>query len=239
MSPIRLILLLASLACADNRPPSEMDTPIIPKGAFTTERSAMVEHIRGRGVRDLGGIHAMLTVPRHEFVPLRFRPFSYEIRPLGIGLDQTISSPFIVAYMTEVADITPDEKVLEIGTGSGYQAAVLAEMTDSVYSIEILPELAEQARRRLPKLGYETVTVRTGNGYLGWPEEAPFDAIIVTAAPDEVPQALVDQLAVRGRMVIPVGTHYQEMVVITRTPEGIVRKSTLSVRFVPMTGKPK
>jgi protein-L-isoaspartate(D-aspartate) O-methyltransferase len=181
----------------------------------------------------------MLTVPRHEFVPLRFRPFSYEIRPLGIGLDQTISSPFIVAYMTEVADITPDEKVLEIGTGSGYQAAVLAEMTDSVYSIEILPELAEQARRRLPKLGYETVTVRTGNGYLGWPEEAPFDAIIVTAAPDEVPQALVDQLAVRGRMVIPVGTHYQEMVVITKTPEGIVRKSTLSVRFVPMTGKPK
>ena len=112
-------------------------------------------------------------------------------------------------------------------------------MTDSVYSIEILPEWAEQARRRLPKLGYETVTVRTGNGYLGWPEEAPFDAIIVTAAPDEVPQALVDQLAVRGRMVIPVGTHYQEMVVITRTPEGIVRKSTLSVRFVPMTGKPK
>jgi protein-L-isoaspartate(D-aspartate) O-methyltransferase len=199
----------------------------------------MVEGLKRRGIRSPDVIAAMLAVPRHEFVPARFRDHAYEIRPLPIGLEQTISSPYIVAYMTEVADLTPDEKVLEIGTGSGYQAAVLAELTDSVYSIEILPELAEQALTRLPALGYITVRVRTGNGYLGWPEEAPFDAIVVTAAPDEVPQALVDQLAVGGRMVIPVGTDHQEMVVITRTPNGVVEKRTLRVRFVPMTGKPE
>jgi protein-L-isoaspartate(D-aspartate) O-methyltransferase len=199
----------------------------------------MVEQLKGRGIRNPGVLHAMRSVPRHKFVPGLYRSHAYEVRPLPIGLDQTISSPFIVAYMTEIADLTPDEKVLEIGTGSGYQAAVLAEMTDSVYSIEILPELADQARALLPALGYETVQVRTGNGYLGWPEEAPFDAIVVTAAPDEVPQTLVDQLAVGGLMVIPVGTDRQEMVVITRTPGGVVEKRTLRVRFVPMTGKPE
>jgi protein-L-isoaspartate(D-aspartate) O-methyltransferase len=205
---------------------------------YIGHRALMVRHLRSRGIRSQGVIAALMTVPRHAFVPPEHRSHSYEIRPLPIGLDQTISSPFIVAYMTEVAAITPDEKVLEIGTGSGYQAAILAEMSDSVYSIEILPTLANQARERLSRLGYASVRVRTGNGYLGWPEEAPFDAIVVTAAPNEVPQALVDQLAVNGRMVIPVGSTHQEMVILMRTPEGVIEKRTLAVRFVPMTGEP-
>lgn len=230
---LTLIFLLATCrAEPPDHPPSTSDDP------WLASRRAMVDRLERRGIRDPGVLHAMLSVPRHLFVPERYRDHAYEIRPLPIGLDQTISSPYIVAYMTEVADITPDDKVLEIGTGSGYQAAVLAEMADSIYSIEILPELAEQARRRLPELGYGTVKVRTGNGYLGWPEEAPFDAIVVTAAPPEVPQALVDQLAVNGRMVIPVGTTNQEMAVLTRKEKGVVEQRTLRVRFVPMVGKP-
>jgi protein-L-isoaspartate(D-aspartate) O-methyltransferase len=233
----KIIIFLAFLASCGATDKGPKETQNSPEDAIHQVR--MVEHLKGRGIRNPGVIAAMLAVPRHEFVPARYRDYAYEVRPLPIGLDQTISSPFIVAYMTEVADLTPDEKVLEIGTGSGYQAAVLAEMTDSVYSIEILPALADQARARLPVLGYPTIQVRTGNGYLGWPEDAPFDAIVVTAAPDEIPQTLVDQLAVGGRMVIPVGTDEQEMVVITRTPTGVVEKRTLRVRFVPMTGKPK
>jgi len=228
-----LVLVVFAAACGNT-----VDTSEHQIGPYNVLRSQMVAHLKGRGIRTPGVLHAMSTVPRHRFVPDRLQPRSYEIRPLPIGLDQTISSPYIVAYMTEVADITPDEKVLEIGTGSGYQAAVLAEMTGSVYSIEILPELADLARTRLPELGYKTVTVRTGNGYLGWPEEAPFDAIVVTAGPDQIPQALVDQLAVNGRMVIPVGVDSQHMMVLTRTPNGVVQKRTLAVRFVPMTGKP-
>ena len=231
------LLLCATFACAENEDAYQGTIEV--NDTFASQREWMVEQLKGRGIRNPGVLHAMRSVLRHEFVPRPYRSHAYEVRPLPIGLDQTISSPFIVAYMTEIADLTPDEKVLEIGTGSGYQAAVLAEMTDSVYSIEILPELADQARALLPALGYETVQVRTGNGYLGWPEEAPFDAIVVTAAPDEVPQTLVDQLAVGGLMVIPVGTDRQEMVVITRTPGGVVEKRTLRVRFVPMTGKPE
>ena len=231
-------LLLLVAACGPSVSP-EADDGLELMAPFQAARDTMVAKLKARGIRNPGVHLAMRSVPRHEFVPFRFRRLSYEIRPLPIGLDQTISSPFIVAYMTDVADLSPDDKVLEIGTGSGYQAAVLAEMTDRIYSIEILPELAEQARNRLPQLGYETIRVRTGNGYLGWPEEAPFDAIVVTAAPDEIPQALVDQLALGGRMIIPVGTDRQEMVVITRTPRGIIEKRTLAVRFVPMTGKPE
>ena len=164
---------------------------------------------------------------------------AYQNRPLPIGHDQTISQPFIVGYMTEAASIAPGEKVLEIGTGSGYQAAVLAELAKEVYTIEIIPELAEGARTVLRELGYKNVQVKTGNGYEGWPEHAPFDAIVVTAAPDEVPQALVNQLAIKGKMVIPVGSTYQEMVIITRDESGVVQRRTIPVRFVPMTGKPK
>jgi protein-L-isoaspartate(D-aspartate) O-methyltransferase len=141
--------------------------------------------------------------------------------------------------MTEAADITASEKVLEIGTGSGYQAAILGKLAKEVYSIEIVPELTERAQQILHELGYKNVFAKTGNGWLGWPEHAPFDAILVTAAPDEIPPALIEQLAVNGRMVIPVGTNYQEMTIVTKTEKGVVSKHTISVRFVPMTGKPK
>lgn len=180
----------------------------------------------------------MLEVPRHEFVPAAYRLQAYENHPLPIGHDQTISQPYIVAYMTEAAEITSGEKVLEIGTGSGYQAAVLAELAKEVYTIEIIPELAQEARAALNRLGYENVEVRTGNGYLGWPEKAPFDAIVVTAAPDEIPQALVAQLASQGKMVVPVGTGFQQMTIITKTDSGMVEQRTIPVAFVPMVGKP-
>jgi protein-L-isoaspartate(D-aspartate) O-methyltransferase len=197
-----------------------------------------VDQLKSQGINNREVLDAMLKVPRHEFVPSSLQHRAYQNRPLPIGHDQTISQPFIVGYMTEAASIARGEKVLEIGTGSGYQAAVLAELAKDVYTIEIIPELAEGARAVLGKLGYKNVQVRTGNGYEGWPEHAPFDAIVVTAAPDKVPQALVDQLAVKGKMVIPVGTTFQEMVIITRDNSGVVERRTIPVQFVPMTGKP-
>ncbi len=206
---------------------------------LTQQRAQMVETIRSQGVKNRQVLDAMLKVPRHRFVAPNYQHRAYENRPLPIGHGQTISQPFIVGYMTEAAEIAPGEKVLEIGTGSGYQAAILAELAKQVYTIEIVPELAENSRNLLTELGYQNVEVRAGNGYLGWPEEAPFDAIMVTAAPDKVPQVLVDQLAVNGRMIIPVGTGYQEMMIITRTPKGVVERKTIPVLFVPMTGKPK
>jgi protein-L-isoaspartate(D-aspartate) O-methyltransferase len=178
-------------------------------------------------------------VPRHLFVPPEVRDNSYGDFPLPIGAGQTISQPYIVAYMTEAAGISKSMRVLEIGTGSGYQAAILCETAREVYSIEIVPSLAESASTVLRNLGYANVEVRTGNGYLGWPEKAPFDAIIVTAAPDEIPNALVDQLGVGGRMIVPVGTRTQEMVILTKNKDGVTRKRTLEVRFVPMVSKPK
>jgi protein-L-isoaspartate(D-aspartate) O-methyltransferase len=206
---------------------------------YKGERGRMVEEqIRARGVENSDVLKAMRKVPRHRFVPEQLRRLAYADGPLPIGREQTISQPFIVAFMTEAARVSKKDKVLEIGTGSGYQAAVLAELAREVYTIEIIPELAEGARRVLAELGYKNVFTRTGNGYLGWPEQAPFDAIVVTAAPDEIPQALVDQLAVGGRMVIPVGTTNQEMVIVERTGKGVTKKTTIPVRFVPMTGKP-
>ncbi|RJR47277.1 MAG: protein-L-isoaspartate(D-aspartate) O-methyltransferase [Desulfobacteraceae bacterium] len=206
---------------------------------YKAERSRMVnEQIRARGIANNSVLKAIEKVPRHEFVPAQIRNLAYADRPLPIGFEQTISQPFIVAYMTEAAEISRNKKVLEIGTGSGYQAAVLGELAREVYSIEIIPELAENARRVLKKLGYNNVSVKAGNGFLGWPEHAPFDAIVVTAAPDEIPKALVDQLAVNGKIVIPVGAAFQQMVIVTRTPEGVTEKKTIPVRFVPMVGKP-
>lgn len=203
------------------------------------QRERMVEEqIRARGITSGAVLRAMRKVPRHRFVPESLADMAYNDHPLPIGLNQTISQPFIVAYMTEAADISPREKVLEIGTGSGYQAAVLGEIAREVYTIEIIPELGERARRVLNELGYKNIYTKIGNGYEGWAEHAPYDAIIVTAAPDEVPQALVDQLAVNGRMVIPVGTTNQEMMIITKTKQGVVSRKTIPVRFVPMTGKP-
>ena len=181
---------------------------------------------------------AMRTVPRHRFVPPELVHDAYRDRPLPIGLGQTISQPFIVALMTELLDPEPGHRVLEVGTGSGYQAAVLAQCVAKVYSIEIVAPLGERARAVLAELGYRNVEVRIGDGYKGWPEAAPFDAIIVTAAPDHVPQPLVDQLAPKGRMVIPVGSHHgvQDLLVITKDVDGrAVTRRTIAVRFVPLT----
>jgi protein-L-isoaspartate(D-aspartate) O-methyltransferase len=200
-------------------------------------RHQMVEdQIERRGVRDPRVLAAMRSVPRERFVPEAERARAYEDRPLAIGSGQTISQPYIVAAMTEAAGVGPGDRVLEVGTGSGYQAAILAAIGVEVRSLEIIPELAERARRDLVAAGYPGVVVRTGDGWAGWPEEAPYDAILVTAAPAEVPAALVEQLKVGGRMVIPLGTGTQELVRITRTARGDERETLMMVRFVPMTG---
>lgn len=202
------------------------------------ERERMVaEQIIGGGITDPAVIEAMRRVPRHRFVPDSVAAEAYEDHPLPIGFGQTISQPFIVAYMTQALELKPEDKVLEIGTGSGYQAAVLAEIVSQVYSIEIVEPLAKRAEATLRALGYHNVHVRVGDGYQGWPEEAPFDAIIVTAAPDHVPQPLLDQLAIGGRMILPVGKFLQELVLIRRTDKGFERTTLLPVAFVPMTGE--
>ena len=198
-------------------------------------RERMVEQqIRARDVSNARVLAAMRKVPRHRFVPEALAAGSYEDHPLPIGHGQTISQPYIVGYMTQALEVAPEHKVLEIGTGSGYQAAVLAELVKQVYTIEIVAPLADRARSVLKALGYRNVEVRTGDGYAGWPQHAPFDRVIVTAAPDHVPQPLVDQLAVNGRMVIPVGRDYQEMVILTKTERGVVQTRTIPVRFVPL-----
>ena len=214
-------------------------TPVNPAvDKFAGMRQRMVEEqIERRGVRDARVLAAMRAVPRHLFVPDDLRARAYDDAPLPIGEGQTISQPFIVAFMTEAARVAPGDRVLEVGTGSGYQAAVLAAIGAEVMSIEILPGLAERARTALAAIGFEKVAVRTGDGFRGWPEAAPFDAVLVTAAPDEVPPPLLAQLKVGGRLVIPVGTGTQALIRVTRTAEGFERESLLPVRFVPMTGE--
>jgi protein-L-isoaspartate(D-aspartate) O-methyltransferase len=195
----------------------------------------MVENgIIDRGVKDPTVLAAMRKVPRHLFVPPALRPRAYDDTALPIGLDQTISQPFIVAYMTEMLRVANDHTVLEIGTGSGYQAAVLAELAREVLTVEIVPELAQRARQTLSELGYRNIEVRTGNGYLGWPERAPFQRIMVTAAPEKLPEALVSQLAIGGIMVVPVGRDAQQMSIVTKTTNGLTETKTIPVRFVPM-----
>ena len=207
-------------------------------GQFESERRQMVEYqIRDRGIKDERVLAAMSQVPRHQFVDSPWKDFAYSDRPLPIGHQQTISQPYIVAYMSETAEISTDAKVLEIGTGCGYQAAILGELAKQVYSIEIIPELAERARQTLAQLGYENIEVKTGDGYQGWAEHAPYDAIIVTAAPDKIPQPLIDQLATNGKLVIPVGTWYQDIIVLTKTEDRIIKEKTIPVRFVPMRRK--
>jgi len=209
-----------------------------PPDAWAEARERMVrEQIAGRGILDPRVLAAVAHVPRHELVPVEMREQAYEDRPLPIGRGQTISQPYVVAYMTEQLRLRGDERVLEVGTGSGYQAAVLAELAREVYSIEIVPELGERARADLARLGYSNVHVRVGDGYRGWPEHAPFDAIIVTAAPGHVPQPLIDQLAVGGRLVLPVGDFEQELLRIERDATGIRREHLIGVRFVPMRGE--
>jgi protein-L-isoaspartate(D-aspartate) O-methyltransferase len=225
-------LLLASLALGCHmqreRPPD----------AWSEARANMVrEQIAGRGIRDPRVLAALARVPRHELVPEALREFAYADQPLPIGYEQTISQPFVVAYMTEQLQLRGDERVLEIGTGSGYQAAVLSLLAREVYSIEIVKELGERARADLARLGYANVHVRVGDGYRGWPEQAPFDAIIVTAAPGRVPQPLIDQLAVGGRLVLPVGGFDQQLLRIDRDATGLRREHLIGVRFVPMRGE--
>ncbi len=204
-----------------------------------TRRARMVDtQILARGVRDPRVLAAMRKVPRHKFVDPSERDRAYEDHPLPIAGSQTISQPYIVALMTELLALPEKARVLEIGTGSGYQSAVLGELAAEVYSIEIVPALAHSASEKLKELGYTNVTVREGDGYRGWPEHAPFDGIIVTAAPERIPQPLVEQLAVGGRMVIPVGGFFQELKVFTKQEDGrLSEKDVLPVRFVPMTGE--
>jgi protein-L-isoaspartate(D-aspartate) O-methyltransferase len=199
----------------------------------------MVERqLEARGIRDDRVLAAMSTVPRHRFTPDLDPTSAYQDRPHPIGEDQTISQPYIVALMSELASLEPPCKVLEIGTGSGYQAAVLAEMGCSVYTIEIIESLANRARKTLSAEGYDDrVVCRSGDGYRGWPEQAPFDAVVVTAAAPRIPQPLLDQLRVGGRLVIPVGEPWQVLELHRRTKEGFVRERVTGVRFVPMTGE--
>ncbi len=202
---------------------------------YEQARRNMVEYqIKARGIKDKRVLSAMLKVPRHLFVPEEMKDMAYRDEPLPIGYGQTISQPYIVAYMTEALKLRPEDKVLEIGTGSGYQTAILAELVRDVYTIEIIPELSERAQETLKNLGYTNIEFLIGDGSKGWPEKAPFDAILVSAAPAEVPPALVEQLQINGRLVIPVGTDSQELVLIKKTKKGLEKTRLIGVRFVPL-----
>ena len=238
-----LVLTLGAsgpLGCAAEHVTEVSSAPGLAAAADTWAdlRLRMVERqLRGRDIQDPRVLAAMARVPRHQFVPASQQVWAYDDRPLPIGYRQTISQPYIVAYMTQALELPPEATVLEIGTGSGYQAAVLAELGYEVYTIEIVPELAARAEATLEALGYQNVHVRHGDGYQGWPEHAPFDGVIVTAAPDHVPSPLVDQLAINARLVIPVGDRRQEMTILTKTDNGVVERTTIPVLFVPMTGE--
>ena len=226
-------LILAAIAAAGC---GQKPTPAFDLAA---QRQRMVtEQLKARGISDERVLNAMNKVPREEFVPPDSHDASYEDGPLPIGYGQTISQPYIVAFMTEQLRLKRSDRVLEIGTGSGYQAAILAELMSEVYSIEIVEPLAKNAEATLQRLGYENVHVKIGDGYKGWPEAAPFDAIIVTCAPDKVPQPLVDQLKDDGRMVIPVGDRFAQELYLFEKKNGQLKQSaTLPVRFVPMTSE--
>lgn len=232
-----VVLPLLSPGCGRDAesPPMKARTDQVDRIA---ERRRMVEdQIADRGVKNERVLEAMLRVPRHRFVPADFASEAYDDHPLPIGHGQTISQPYIVALMTEVLELDGSERVLDVGTGSGYQAAVLGEVAREVWSIEIVAPLADRAAGVLAELGYENVHVKAGDGYAGWPQHAPFDAILLAAAPDHVPQPLLDQLAVGGKLILPVGGREQELVLVRRTADGYERESILPVRFVPMTGE--
>jgi protein-L-isoaspartate(D-aspartate) O-methyltransferase len=206
--------------------------------SYAQKRQMMIENqLRPRGIKDEKVIKSMLKVKRHLFVPENVRAYAYDDKPLPIGYDQTISQPYIVAYMTEALSLTGDEKVLEIGTGSGYQAAVLAEILNDVYTIEIIEPLAKRAMQALKSQKYHNVHTRIGDGYAGWEEKAPFDKIIITAAPPKIPEPLFNQLKEGGEMVVPVGTWFQELILVQKKNGKMVKKRLLPVRFVPMTGE--
>ena len=212
--------------------------PLWAQDSFAPLRQKMVtEQIEQRGVTEPRVLSAMSEVPRHLFVPTAQRDRAYNDSPLPIGEGQTISQPYIVALMTSLLELRGDERVLEIGTGSGYQAAILSKLVRDVYTIEILRPLGEEAQRTLAAQGAKNVHARIGDGYQGWPEEAPFDAIIVTAAPERIPEPLIEQLRVGGRMVVPVGSFFQNLLLLTKTKDGLEKRNVLPVRFVPMTGE--
>ena len=247
-----LCMILLSLVCtACTVPISVTPTPEVavvntplpatekPPDLFLEARLQLVEDtMRRRGIKDEQVLAVMETVPRHEFVPDDYQSQAYADHPLPIGYGQSISQPYIVALMTELLELQAGDKVLEIGTGSGYQAAVLAGLVDEVWTIEIIPELAEQATERFQRLGYDNIYVRTADGYFGWTEQAPFDAIIVTAAPDHIPQPLLDQLADAGRLVVPVGPPggYQSLWQLVKEGEDVTAFNLGGVRFVPLVG---
>jgi len=243
------LVLLAALACSspqESTPTSsvslaatEAGPTAIPTDPYAAQREELVERtIVARGVNDAAVLAAMRTVPRHRVVPDEYLGQAYTDRPLPIGYGQTISQPYIVAWMTELLELEPEDRVLEIGTGSGYQAAVLAEIVEEVYTIEIVPELAASAAKRLEALGYDNVVATRGDGYFGWQAHAPYDAIIVTAAPDHLPQPLVGQLKEGGYIVIPIGPTggFQSLWRFTKTGEELKAENLGGVRFVPLTG---
>jgi protein-L-isoaspartate(D-aspartate) O-methyltransferase len=237
--------LWSHLFCrSDNGPPPPTTEPNIslPENhddPFATARREMVYHqLRRRDITDPNVLTVMGQVARERFVPPELHAKAYSDHPLPIGLGQTISQPYVVALMTQLARPTPQSRALEVGVGSGYQTAILASLCKEVYGIEILQSLANDAQQRLAALGYRNVTIRCGDGYRGWPEHSPFDLILVTAAPDHVPKPLIEQLAVGGRLVIPVGRGYQDLLLLEKRPDGSVsRQSTVPVQFVPMTGE--
>jgi len=228
------VLMMESAQCSADQTGGGQDRSI--------EAQRMVaDQLRARGIADQRVLAAMQKVPRHHFVPEDEQASAYHDGPVPIGHGQTISQPYIVAFMTEALRLTPDDVVLEVGTGSGYQAAILGELAREVYTIELVPELAAGATRTLASEGYLNVHVRSGDGYLGWPEHAPFSKIIVTAAPEVVPEALVNQLAVGGTLVVPVGPQHgaQQLRILTRTAKGVTTERSLAVRFVPMVKPPQ
>ena len=236
ISSSALLLTASSTSCAPE--PAEQaapEKPAAPASFWKPKHEAMVRQLRNYGVKKEDVLAAMAKVRRHMFIPEKYRVRSaYGDHPLPIGHDQTISQPYIVAYMTERMALKKGEKVLEIGTGSGYQAAILAELGMKVYSIEIIPELAEHARKALKAEGYKDVHVLTGDGYKGWPKHSPFDAIIVTCAPAEVPKALVEQLKEGGRMILPLGVRFQRLVILRKKDGKVLMENDFAVRFVPM-----
>lgn len=226
-----VVFLIFGITCARSRN-TESDTWDIRARADMVRRQ-----IIARGISDTLVINAMTAIPRHEFVPEDYRHMAYGDHPLPIGEGQTISQPFIVALMTEKLDLSAADRILEIGTGSGYQAAVLAVLCKEVYTIEIVPVLAERASHLLSEMGYDNIHVRCGDGFLGWPEAAPFDAVIITCAPTTVPQPLIEQLAQGGRLIVPLGDDFQMLTLFVKTGDELQRDELIPVRFVPMKGK--
>lgn len=208
------------------------------KGNYSEQRWKMIkDQLVPRGISNSRVIEAMLKIPRHKFLPEHLGDYAYSDGPLPIGMGQTISQPYIVAYMTELLNLKKGDKVLEIGTGSGYQAAILAEIGCDVYTIEIVEILTLRAKKVLQNLGYNNIHFKVDDGYMGWEEHAPYDAILVTAAPPEIPEPLTEQLKEGGKMVIPVGDYFQELILLKKTREGLKEKRVTPVRFVPMTGE--